>query len=65
MSTPIYVKRIGQQKYHLLREVVGEYAYTECDQIHNMRHSDSMTSMDVPVEGRCGICRARMDQRAA
>lgn len=63
MSTPIYVKRIGQQKYHLLVRVDGEYAYTECGQIHNMRHSDSMTTLETTDV--CGICRARMAQRAA
>lgn len=64
VSTPIYVKRIGQEKYHLLGEVMGDYAYAKCDQIFNMRHSDAMVCMEEPIEGVCGICRARTERAA-
>jgi hypothetical protein len=58
VTTPIFVKRIGQEKYHLLAEVMGDYAYT----VH--RRSVAVQEFQLRVDA-ASAGPARMEQRAA
>lgn len=63
----IYLRRRGSSPiaaFHLLQRAVDGYAYTFCGQIHNMRASESETSLRAFMPF-CGVCKRQAEPSAA